>query len=472
MASISANGSRGHHKFTLNIWESYVSDGASNYSTVNWDLVLSPLSNGWDWYYSSTVPVTYSVNIDGHNFSGNIMSYDGRSTVSVGSGSLNITHDSEGYKSIGFDFSISSINVSYLPGSASANGSMELTRIARASNVTATNADIESATSININRASSGFTHTLTYSFGSLSGVIARNVGSSYGWTIPTSFYAQIPNSKSGICTITCQTYSGNTLIGTKSTTFTVTTNENLCKPTAEASVRDTNEDTIALTGYASMIVKYRSTAHIEYEALAKNSASIASVKINNVSVSNGSHDFENTQDIEFNIVVTDSRGYTTTLLLQPPAINYIEVTMNSTIERTAPTTGQVSVTFSGNYFPENFGTTYNELNIGYFYREKGDENWLYGGRFLQNTDYVIIDNTYHSGTGSQQQSIILNNTFNYQKIYEIRLYYSDKLTSKYTDYTIAKGQPIINWGEDFFNVNGDIKINGVSLYDIFKSLN
>ena len=57
MASCSGNGARGHHKFTLNVSESYVSGSSENYSDISWELVLSPIQNGWDWYYSSTVAV-------------------------------------------------------------------------------------------------------------------------------------------------------------------------------------------------------------------------------------------------------------------------------------------------------------------------------------------------------------------------------------------------------------------------------
>ena len=138
MADCSGNGSRGHHKFTLNVWESYVSDGANNYSTVNWSLVLSPVQNGWDWNYSATVPVSYSIWIGGNNYTGNIMSYDGRSTVTVASGSVNIGHDSDGSKWLGFSFEVwDNVSANFLPGYASGSGSMNLTTIPRYASISA-----------------------------------------------------------------------------------------------------------------------------------------------------------------------------------------------------------------------------------------------------------------------------------------------------------------------------------------------
>lgn len=136
MASCSGDGSRGHHKFTLNVSESYVSDAADNYSNVSWELVLSPIQKGWDWYYSATIPVSYKVIVNGSEYTGNIMNYDGRSTVTVGSDSLRVYHNDDGSKSIDFSFSVwDNVSASYLPGSASGNGGLGLTSIDRGMSV-------------------------------------------------------------------------------------------------------------------------------------------------------------------------------------------------------------------------------------------------------------------------------------------------------------------------------------------------
>ena len=135
MASISSNGSNGHHKFTLNVVENSTST-ANNTSSVGFSFVLSSLGGTYDWVYSATIPVTYSININGTKYSGNIMSYDGDSTVTIRSGTLTIPHNTDGSKSISFSFSVSSLNVSYLPGSASASGTIALTNIPRYLSIT------------------------------------------------------------------------------------------------------------------------------------------------------------------------------------------------------------------------------------------------------------------------------------------------------------------------------------------------
>lgn len=135
MASISANGSNGHHKFTLNVTETSV-DIAKNLSSISWSFVLSPIVSSYDWRYSSTVPVVYSLTIDGNVYTGNIMNYDGSSTVTIQSGSFVTGHYPDGTKDIHFSFGVSSLNLSYLPGTANSSGSMVLTNIPRQANIT------------------------------------------------------------------------------------------------------------------------------------------------------------------------------------------------------------------------------------------------------------------------------------------------------------------------------------------------
>lgn len=84
---------------------------------------------------------------------------------------------------------------------------------------------------ITINRASSAFTHNLRYGFGSKSGTIATGVATSTSWAVPINFAEEMPNGTSAQGTIWCDTYSGNTKIGTSHYIFTVTVPDTI-KPT------------------------------------------------------------------------------------------------------------------------------------------------------------------------------------------------------------------------------------------------
>ena len=97
--------------------------------------------------------------------------------------------------------------------------------------VSAANMTMGSTGTISISRASSAFTHTLTYSFGNTSGTIAtKTTATSVSWTPALSLASQIPNAISGTCTITCTTYNGNTNIGSKTCTLTLSVSQ-CCRP-------------------------------------------------------------------------------------------------------------------------------------------------------------------------------------------------------------------------------------------------
>ena len=148
MASISANGSRGHHKFTLNINETATSI-ANNTSTVSFNLQLSPIQNGWDWAISG---ISYKITINGTDYTGTIPSYNGSSTVTIKSGTQTIPHNTDGSKTLNYSFSITdSAGQSYTPGNASASGSLVLTKIARYTSIKAFSVSKRNETSVTFN---------------------------------------------------------------------------------------------------------------------------------------------------------------------------------------------------------------------------------------------------------------------------------------------------------------------------------
>ena len=116
--------------------------------------------------------------------------------------------------------------------SVNSSQNVTLRTIPRTSSISMPATTMGSANNITINRASSSFTHTLTYSFGNTTGTIAtRTASTSVQWTPPVSLAAQIPNSTSGTCTLTCYTYNGNTLVGTSTTAVTLSVPASI-KPT------------------------------------------------------------------------------------------------------------------------------------------------------------------------------------------------------------------------------------------------
>lgn len=90
---------------------------------------------------------------------------------------------------------------------------------------TLSEATVEMGKSVTISTSAvnSAYRHTLRYAFGSASGTIATGIASSVSWTPPVSLSNQIPSATAGSGTIYCDTYSGSTLLGTKSVSITLT---------------------------------------------------------------------------------------------------------------------------------------------------------------------------------------------------------------------------------------------------------
>lgn len=390
-----------------------------------------------------------------------------------------VPHTSDGSKTASVSSSFSSS--AFTPSSASASGDVILTTIPRASTITSvTTVNVGSNTTITVDRKSSSFTHTITYTFGSLNGTIAtKSPNTSISWTIPNTFYAQMPNDKTKTGTMTITTYNGNTQIGSSSSkTFTVSTDENACKPTVTGSVVDSNATTIAVTGDSSILIAGRSTANVSYTATPKNSASIKKVTVNNEtaysgtssSAVTGTKTISNFDANKIDIVATDSRTYSDTRTLTAGTnytlVPYIPLTCKPEVTRQTPTGDVLLLSFSGNFYSGTLGATTNSLTLVWKWREKGASTWEPGGTLVLNTDYTIntSNNTYSSGSGSSQTAISLGSGFNYEQNYEIQIQYTDALIDDNIVKDGMRGIPIVNWGENFFNVNGKITKNGVQV--------
>lgn len=212
-------------------------DVASNTHVVSIDNITFKSSNwyGFTYYLSGSVTVdgttVFSCTSSSGSHNVTIHSQNTEYGISAASGSAppwtsgSITGSTDGSKSvtIAFNFSGYSIDGRGANGFNTTNqATVALYTIPRKSSCSMAATNLGSAGTISISRASSSFTHTLTYTFGSATGTIATKTSStSVSWTPALTLANQIPNSTSGKVTITCSTYSGNTLIG--STTCTAT---------------------------------------------------------------------------------------------------------------------------------------------------------------------------------------------------------------------------------------------------------
>ena len=407
------------------------------------------------------ISATHTVNVNGTNYTFTTGAYTIEKNTNILLGSITtnaITHNADGSKSVSVTASSPDLAQAsgYGPYSGSASGTVTLTTIPRTSSVTCADGNIGSSTTINIVRASDTFTHTLTYSFGTLKGTIATKTSqTSIGWTIPTSFYTMIPNSSVGEGAVFCETYSGDTLIGTTSCLFNAIVLEANNKPTITATVVDTNATTTALTGDANKLVKYFSNAKVTITTSAKNSATIKSQKVtcgDGKSSTSATSTLNGVESGTFNLTCTDSRGFVGTNTVTKTMVNYIKLAITSlTIARESSTSNTVKINLKGNYFNSSFGSVANTLSLKWRYRLQGG-NW---------SGYTTVTPTLSGNTFSYSGT--LGTTFDYQQAYEFEVVAQDKLITDTKTQPVTAGTPLIDIWKDNFKVNGNIIGNASS---------
>ena len=148
-----------------------------------------------------------------------------------GSGTVTVPHNNDGTKTVPWSIRMDEVTGNYSGdtwkyGATSTSGSLKLTDIPRATTPTLskTSADMGTSVTITTTPAVSTFTHNLYYKYDGGSWVeIVTNQSGNTTWTIPLSLASQVPNGTSLGLTIWCETYNGDTLIGTKSVAFTAT---------------------------------------------------------------------------------------------------------------------------------------------------------------------------------------------------------------------------------------------------------
>ena len=145
-------------------------------------------------------------------------------------GYVNVPHNADGTKEMSFSIRMDEVTGNYSGdtwkyGAASVSSTLWLATIPRASSISVTSGSgtKPGAGSINlsISRASSAFTHTVTWSYHDLTGTVGTGIGTSATWDVPLSFIEKSPSADSWI-TFICKTYNNGTEIGSSSCTATI----------------------------------------------------------------------------------------------------------------------------------------------------------------------------------------------------------------------------------------------------------
>lgn len=343
-------------------WSESSQSAANNTTTISWKLQLIAGSSG---RIDSSVSKDWSVTVNGTNYSGtNKVAISNNSTITLASGTTTITHNSDGTKSFNYSFSQEfAINFSgsYI-GTKSGSGSGTLDTIPRKSTLTASNGTLGTPQMLNINRASSAFTHTITYKCGSATGtVVTKTDATGVSWTPPLSLAQQNKTGTSVSVTLTITTYSGSTNIGSNTKTITCAIPSSV-KPSVSISVSDP-------TGHAGTYGAYLqglSKINIVVTASGNQGSTIKSYSTTAdgmtytvASVTTGV--IKNTGTLTIKTTVTDSRGRTATAstTISVTAYSKPKITSFSVIRSNA----DGSANSSGSYLAVKFNATVTALN-------------------------------------------------------------------------------------------------------------
>lgn len=377
-----------------------------------------------------------------------------------------ITHNTDGSKTVKLDLEIRGFDAGgYRSFTVSDSRTITLTHIPRASTIGASDANIGAISTLSVVRRSTNYSHTIAYKFGNLSGYIneegaisAKAVkikAASIPFLIPESFYAQMPNSSTGVCVLTITTYSGTTQIGDQQTAkFTVTAARSACDPTVRGTVADVNPVTLALTGNENVLVRYASDALCVITAEAKNSATIVEKTIGEEKVKENTITIPGIPTGSVAFGCTDSRGYSALATVEKTLIPYIRLTGNLAVKRTDPTSGKADLTITGKVFWGSFGATDNDLTVTCS---------------INNGEPITLDYTVEGDDYTVTAELT---GLAYQKTHSVVVTVSDKLETIQKTAKVGKGIPVFDWGEEDFQFHVPVYINGIDVAAVASNAN
>ena len=320
-------------------------DVANNRSRLGWRLWIRKNSYSPTW--TSNTTSSYEFFIDGARVANNTgFPYDFRNSdeMLLTQGESWITHNSDGTKTVAIAGYASVETLGYTQVESSA----ALPTIARASTPTFPNGssfDAGSTVRINTNRASTSFTHSVNWFFGSESGSIANNVTTYVDWVPPMSMLTQIPNATSGSGHIRLYTWSGTTLVGMRDLSFILNAGPSAAPSTPATTIADQNSTVVSVVG---ALVQNLSNIKVTSSASGYQGSTIKSITntVNGVNVDNGSSIL--ITNAGTNAVVakaTDSRGRTSSRTTNISALAYSNPTITSFSAKRTTSSGTASDT-------------------------------------------------------------------------------------------------------------------------------
>ena len=334
--------------------------------------------------------------------------------------------------------------------------------------LSASSVNMGSAVTITTTATNSAYRHTLRYTFGGATGTIASGVATSQSWTPSLDLAKQIPSALAGTGTIYCDTYSGSTLLGTKSVSITLNVPSSV-KPTAGTLAAAINSDTSGTGKYVKGMCKAKVTLSGSGGAYGSTVKSYTitggGYTVNTASFTTGI--LASSGTITFTASVTDSRGRTsnsvtcsiTVLDYTKPSVSSCKVYRCDASGNTSNTGTYFAVECTANY---SSGISGNALTINAKYKKSTDSTYSTATACTSGTQKVIGGNLSASSTYDVQ--VIVSDNYN-----TVTLTYSLPTKStllsfiKNTGAAIGKVAELKGWLDVQWNtrIRGNLQVDG-----------
>ena len=332
---------------------------------------------------------------------------------------LTIEHNNDGTKTLNVQVGIT--HDMFNSSASSVSWNCTLTTIPRASSFTLSSSSVEAGSklTLTISRAASSFTHHTHIIFGTEVFTIQNGVGTTDSANISMDTLHQIPNATSGIGTVYCDTYNGNTFIGTTSKGITINAPASVV-PTF-SSLDITRVDGVVPSSWG-VYVKGKSKAKLAING----AAGAYSSTISKYNISGGGYSstassfttgFLNTSGtITFSATITDSRGRTATKTTTCSVVDYSSPKITGLTAKRCNSDGtandegtyvQITPTYS---YSSVSGK--NSLTANIKYRQVGASSWSSATTISSSGTAIIIGANKISPNNSYEFMLTIQDAF------------------------------------------------------------
>ena len=421
----------------------------NNTSYVEWWVGIR---SNTQYHTHNGIPETFKVSVNGtqvldQSFTPNVPA---GTLVGVKSGTVTISHDADGSKTISASASFSGSNSGYYaPITGSCSGTVKLTTIPRASSISIDSPSIECGKTININgsSASKNFTHKIYATWNGKTSELTTISGTltpTFSYTIPTAWEKDLPNSTSGIATFTLETFSGSTSVGSKSVNATIKVRSGVVPSVGTVSISDINSICVGIGQHVQSQSRLKfsiATSGSQGSTVTSVSTKFEGQTYNDSSFTTGT--VQGSGKLSYTITVTDSRGRTASKSGSVTVSAYSSPSLTNVTAKRANSSyvvDEASGTYALLHFKVGF-TSLSNKNVTSFYiqyRASGATSWTkinsWDNNYALEQDYKA-GNLFTSATGS----------------YEVAFGVKDKFMNDYSwqIFTVAPTYSLINFGKD-----------------------